>query len=163
MIKICKVRDVKTPSRANSTDAGLDFFVPEYSQKFVDDLWEKNPGLYITKEGIYLPQLNRVLIPSGIKSWFPDGYALVGFDKSGIASKQGLTLLAKVCDSSYMGEIHINLVNVSKTEQIIRFGQKITQFLLLPIDCSIPIEISIEEYENRETARGSGGFGSTGI
>lgn len=66
-------------------------------------------------------------------------------------------------DSPYRGEIHINLVNVSKTEQVIKFGQKITQFILVPIDCSVPVEMSVEEYDTFETTRGAGGFGSSGI
>ena len=163
MFKFCKVRDVKSPNRANPTDAGIDFFVPEWSQEFVNDLREKNPGLYITEDGIFLPPLARVLIPAGIKTLFPDYHALIAFDKSGIASKCGLTLLAKVIDSPYRGELHINLVNVSKAEQVIKFGQKITQFVLIPISCSIPDEMPVDEYERNETSRGSGGFGSTGI
>lgn len=66
-------------------------------------------------------------------------------------------------DSPYRGELHINLVNVSKAEQVIKFGQKITQFVLIPISCSIPDEMPVDEYERNETSRGSGGFGSTGI
>jgi len=163
MFKFCKVRNVKSPCRANQTDAGIDFFIPEWSKEFMAELKEKNPGIYITKDGIFLPSLSRILIPAGVKTLFPDNHALIAFDKSGIASKCGLTLLAKVIDQSYRGEIHLNLVNVSKVEQIIKFGQKITQFVLIPIDCSMPEEIEPSEYEKNETDRGSGGFGSTGI
>lgn len=163
MFNFCKVRDVKSPCRANSTDAGIDFYVPEWSQEYINELREKNPGLYINKDGIHLATLERVLIPAGIKTLFPDYHALIAFDKSGIASKCGLTLLAKVIDSPYRGEIHINLVNVSKTEQVIKFGQKITQFILVPIDCSVPVEMSVDEYDTFKTTRGAGGFGSSGI
>jgi dUTPase len=68
-----------------------------------------------------------------------------------------------VIDTDYLGELHLNLVNVSKNEQTIKYGQKITQFILIPISCSMPEEIGIDEYEKRETSRGSGGFGSTGV
>lgn len=74
-----------------------------------------------------------------------------------------MTLLAKVIDTAYTGEVHLSLVNVSKNEQVIKFGQKITQFVLIPISCSMPEEMPVEEYEKRETSRGSGGFGSTGV
>ena len=42
-MRLAKTRDVKTPTRANSTDAGIDFFVPKFDEKFIDDLEEKNP------------------------------------------------------------------------------------------------------------------------
>ena len=69
-MKILKVREVKTPSRAHSNDAGIDLFIPE---DFLSQVL--NPG-------------QSVLIPSGIKARVPEGYALIAFNKSGIAAKK---------------------------------------------------------------------------
>ena len=71
-MKFCKVRKVKTPIRANNTDAGIDFFVPE-DQKIIS----LDPG-------------ESCLIPSGIKCNVPEGFALVAFNKSGVAVKKAL-------------------------------------------------------------------------
>jgi dUTP pyrophosphatase len=142
-LKIQKVRDVKTPTRANADDAGIDFFIPN------DIVWESHTML--PGEGI--------LIPSGIVADIPEDFALICLEKSGVATKRGLIVGAKVVDSGYTGEIHIHLINTSREVVTIRRGEKIVQFLLLPI-ASFPIEIVGKI--GVKSPRGSGGFGSTG-
>ena len=144
-MKIAKIRDVKTPIRANLTDAGIDFFIPnDY-----DDKTELFPG-------------ESCLIPSGIKVDVPEGYALIAFNKSGVATKKGLHVGACVVDHGYQGEVHINLTNVSAEDQTLGAGDKIVQFILLPL--GDPLVELVEEnnlYESK-SARGDGGFGSSG-
>ena len=92
-MKITKIRDVKTPIRGTEGSAGIDFFVPE---DFPKDLCTIQPN-------------ERFFIPSGIKANVPDGFALIAFNKSGVALKKGLLVGASVVDSDYQGEIHLHL------------------------------------------------------
>jgi len=146
-MKITKIRDVKTPIRGTEGSAGIDFFVPE---DFPKDLCTIQPN-------------ERFFIPSGIKANVPDGFALIAFNKSGVALKKGLLVGASVVDSDYQGEIHLHLVNTSYKAVTIEPGEKLTQFLLIPVDhCEIEV-VEEDELFTEETTRGSGGFGSTGV
>jgi len=143
-LRISKVREVKDPQRGTAGSAGIDFFVPNDYQELT-----------------IRPQTS-VLIPSGIKASVPDGYALVAMNKSGVATKHGLIVGACVVDSDYQGEIHIHLINTTDREVGITPGQKVVQFLLLPVEhCGIDV-VSIDELYSSQTSRGAGGFGSTG-
>lgn len=98
-IRICKTRNVKTPTRAHPTDAGLDFYCPE-------DLTPEDMKAMAEKTGHVLkynvdPETGFVTdmcirwgesacIPSGIKAKFPDGYCMEFHNKSGIGMKKGL-------------------------------------------------------------------------
>ena len=146
-MKITKIRDVKTPLRGTTGSAGIDFFVPN---DFPKDLCTVQPN-------------ERFFIPSGIKANVPDGYALIAMNKSGVALKKGLLVGACVVDSDYQGEIHLHLVNTSYKAVTIEPGEKLTQFLLIPVDhCEIE-EVPLGLLFDEDTQRGSGGFGSTGV
>ena len=147
-MKFSKVRNVKSPARGTEKSAGIDFFIPE----------DFNDG----KELIIQPQ-QSVLIPSGIKVNVPTGYALIAFNKSGIATKKGLFTGACVVDEDYQGEMHLHLTNTSDKETPITAGDKIIQFILLPVLYSTPIELQIEDLYAEASERGEGGFGSTGV
>jgi len=139
-------RDVKIPVRAHPTDAGIDFFIP------YDVSWDTF--------SIY-PNCS-VLIPSGVKMDIPEGYMLLSLEKSGIA-QNGLICGARVVDSGYQGEIHIHIINTGKNPAVIHAGQKIVQFVLVPIlTCEIE-EVGEDQLFEYRTNRGSDGFGSTGI
>lgn len=141
-----KVRNVKSPQRANDFDAGIDFFIP-------NDFNE-----------ITLNHGESILIPSGIKVNIPHGFALIAFNKSGVASKKNLDIMASVVDETYMGEIHINIINNGKEPQSLKANDKIIQFILLPVSYLNPIEVSITDlYINKNSSRGTGGFGSSGV
>jgi dUTPase len=164
-IKFLKTREVKDPSRANTYDAGIDFYVPEFTSEFIALLKEKNPDIIITEEFIILDTNERVLIPSGIHcQMFEPGRALVAANKSGVATKHGLIFGAQVVDFEYQGEIHLSVINTSNCIVKIIPGTKILQFLEIPVYNSI-IDITIEktpkEFYEKETTRGPAGFGST--
>ena len=142
-MKVQKVRNVKTPNRGTSVSAGIDFYVPEDFETVT-----LNPG-------------QSVLIPSGIKAQVPRGYALIAFNKSGVAVKQGLSVGACVVDEDYEGEIHLHMINTSDKEQVVATGQKLVQFVLVPVSY-FDVE-EVDELPQRNTERGSGGFGSTGL
>ena len=144
-MKFSKVRDVKTPTRANPTDAGIDFFVPN--------------DMVVTE----LRSNEKCLIPSGIKVDVPEGYALIAFNKSGIATIRELQVGACVVDCGYQGEVHIHLFNYGKNTVYINPGDKIVQFVLLPLGPPNLEEVDESNLYNSDSTRGIGGFGSTGI
>jgi len=143
-MRLAKTRDVKTPTRANSTDAGIDFFIPNTAQPFTIQ-----PG-------------EAALIPSGIKVEVPINHALVAFNKSGIASKKQLIVGACVVDCGYQGEIYINMQNIGREEQVLLPGDKIVQFALLQLGDPIVTEVNIDELYTKVSDRGEGALGSTG-
>jgi len=165
IIKFLKVRDVKSPSRANAYDAGIDFYVPEFTPEFVSALQEKNPEIYISDEKIILDSNAKVLITSGIHcQMFDNDRALIAANKSGIASKLGLVFTAQVVDYEYQGEIHLGVINVSNRAVRITPGMKLLQFIETPVfhsEINVTENSSVEEFYEKETTRGAGGFGST--
>lgn len=171
-VQFTKIRDVKSPNRANTNDAGIDFFIPNYTEDFLADLQKKNENNEIsyhvdcnknTLEIILAPH-SQILIPSGIKVNICDKNTyLDANNKSGVATKYRLTVGAKVIDADYRGEVHINLLNNSNEFITITSGQKIVQFIHKEYIKTQLIEISNNEYDNlAQTDRGTGGFASTG-
>lgn len=160
-MKFCKVRDVRSPHRAHVDDAGIDFYIPKHSKEFEEFTKENNPTLWVDAKGIRICPGEKVIIHSGIKVKVPTGYALIAFDKSGVATKKGLLLLAKVVDESYLGEIIITMVNTSNKKANLEFDSKLIQMILIPMFYDMTEEISTEEYEQFSSIRGEGGFGST--
>ena len=167
-IKFLKIRDVKSPVRGTVEAAGIDFFVPNYNTQFAVDFREKNPeidfAIFKDVMEIALGPGQRVLIPSGIKTWMTPGTALIAANKSGVASKKGLIFGAQVVDSDYAGEVHISVINTSNNEVIIKTGEKLIQFIHTPVLLTAPEEV--DEYIfnalHDKSQRGTGGFGSTG-
>lgn len=142
-VEFGKIRNVNSPQN-RFPDAGWDFFVPE-------DFSPTN-----------LEPAEQVLIPSGIIARIPENYALVAFNKSGIATKKQLMVGACVIDSGYYGEIHIHLINAGNDTVRIIPNMKIVQFLLLPVPYVYMKEVDAEVALRWESVRGDKGFGSTG-
>lgn len=145
-MKFLKIRSVKDPTRGTSKSAGIDLYIP-----FEITTIELKPG-------------ESTLIPSGLKVDVPKNHVFVAMNKSGIATKKGLSVGACVIDEDYQGEIHIHLTNISNNSTTIEGGDKIVQCLILPINYEgVEIVESEDQMWNGEvTERGSGGFGSTG-
>lgn len=112
-------------------------------------------------EDVVLKPLDRALIPTGIKIELPRGYEAQIRPRSGLAIKSGITLSNCVgtIDEDYRGEVCVGLINLSKEEFTIKRGDRIAQMLIAPV---IRANIQVLE-ELSTTARGTGGFGSTGI
>ena len=102
------------------------------------------------------------MIPSGIKVNVPEGYALIAFNKSGVATKKGLQVGACVVDCGYQGEIHIHLVNVGQEFAQLNPGDKVVQFVLIKLGDPVIQQVSEDDLYEKESNRGEGGFGSTG-
>jgi dUTP pyrophosphatase len=161
--------DVKSPERKFG-DAGIDFFVPYKSEKFISDLQEKNNNsVILTDEGILLQPGHDVLIPTYVHSRFSSKWMLRASNKSGIATKQKLRIGAEIVDSSYQGIIHMHVFNDGIEPTLIKYGQKLVQFVPVMVnDEDIEVvtnnEMTFEEfYEGHKSERGAGGFGHTGI
>jgi deoxyuridine 5'-triphosphate nucleotidohydrolase len=102
-----------------------------------------------------------VLIPSGVHVNIPKDKVLIAFNKSGVATKNKLTIGACVIDSDYQGEVHIHLINQSDKSIVLEEDQKIAQFVLVDAWHGSPKEVKFEELYGVKTERGVGGFGST--
>ena len=163
-MRVSLIRKVKAPSRGTKKSAGIDFFVPEdLGSNYFRPLRIFKEGSLQDAYGIKLKPLESILIPSGVRAEIPEGFMLMGSDKSGIATKKGLLVGAKIIDEDYQGEIHMHVINVSNFEVVIEPGDKLVQFILVPINyqdvevvCDCDIHKSLSE-------RGEGGFGSTGV
>lgn len=175
-MKFSRVRTVKPPNRGTSLSAGIDFFVPEFDEKFIEDFSTKNEkelasfniDLDISDELISVEPGGRVLIPSGIHVNLADlktnGIALIAHNKSGIATKKGFDRLAEVVDEDYQGEIHISMVNTSNDTIQIFPNEKLVQFLLIPVLYNIPEEIKLDDLYTAKSDRSDKGFGQgTGL
>ena len=169
-VQFTRTRNVKMPNRANKHDAGTDFFVPYYNQEFLVDLIKKNTGnkIFYKIENddlfITIPAGEQVMIPSGIKVWINDKRTyLQATNKSGVASKYHLDVMANTIDADYQGEVHINLCNNGNTDITVQTGQKLVQFIhqiYLETDW---VEMDEKEYDDIEASdRGDGMAGSTG-
>lgn len=193
-IRYTRVRKVKPLARANSGDAGLDFFFPE--DLTVNQLLEKQaeqvlniyggleftvgkdtwaPGLVGQNDYTHLydqpidavtirPHA-RILIPSGIRVLLePKQSMFMAANKSGVCTKKGLIFGAEIVDSPYTGEVHISLINTSNSNVTLKPGEKVVQFIHVPIFDTEPEEIPQQLYEDMAKnwgTRGDKGFGSS--
>lgn len=100
------------------------------------------------------------MIHTGLAVEIPVGYAGLIYARSGIATKRGLAPANKVgvIDSDYRGEVMVSLHNHSDKEQEIADGERIAQLVIAPF----LVAKFCETEELSDTARGEGGFGSTG-
>lgn len=111
-------------------------------------------------EPVVIPPGGIVRVPLGFAVSFPAGYELQIRPRSGLASKHGITIpnAPGTVDSDYRGEMIVALINLGQQPFTIEHGMRIAQMVLAPV-CRARLEIA----ENLdETARGTGGFGSTG-
>jgi len=138
-VKIQKIDpEIKIPSYAHAGDAGMD--------------------LYAAKDTI-IKQGERKVVATGIKMEIPAGYVGLIWDKSGLASMNGLKIMGGVIDSSYRGEVGVVIINLGDQEYRVEKNTKIAQMLVQRIE-----NVEIEEVNNLEnSSRGEGGFGSSGI
>lgn len=108
---------------------------------------------------VIYPNTN-VKIGTGLAIAVPEGYFGAMFARSGLAAKQSLrpANCVGVCDADYRGEYMVALHNDGNEPRTVNPGDRIAQLVVMPF---LPVEFS-EVAELDETARGAGGFGSTG-
>ncbi|MDH5717542.1 MAG: dUTP diphosphatase [Spirochaetia bacterium] len=116
---------------------------------------------FLEKPVILKPR-ERFSIPTGIKVQIPVGFMLSVRPRSGLAIKEGLTLINSpgTIDSDFRGEIHILVINLGESEIKISNEERIAQ-LVLEKTYEIKWEVKKED-DLSSTKRGEGGFGSTG-
>ncbi len=127
------------PQKAHAGDLGYDLFASEGAAIF--------------------PSETKV-VKTGIAIQFPEGYGAFIKDRSSVATKMKLFTVAGVIDNGYIGEIRVAVHNAGPDVQKIKAGDKIAQLVLIPT-----VNFSVEEVDNvvSADARGTGGFGSTGV
>jgi dUTP pyrophosphatase len=102
----------------------------------------------------------RAMVPTGLSVAIPEGYEIQVRPRSGLAARHGLTCLNTpgTIDSDYRGEIKVILINLGSEAFVIQRGERIAQLVLAPVTRLAWSEVDALD----ETARGAGGFGSTG-
>lgn len=132
-----------------------DAIVPQYAHE-----GDSGADLFSTIDYTLQP-MERKAIPTGLSAEIPKGFELQVRPKSGLALKNGITVLNTpgTIDYGYRGEIHAILINLGSEPYPIKAGQKIAQLVAAPVAYA-KFEV-VEELS--ETSRGEGGFGSTGL
>jgi dUTP pyrophosphatase len=112
------------------------------------------------KEPITLAPGSRVMVPTGLAIALPDGYEAQVRPRSGLAARNGVTVLNTpgTIDADYRGEVKVILINLGDETFEIERGMRIAQMVVSPVTQAAFSEVA----ELSETARGTGGFGSTG-
>jgi dUTP pyrophosphatase len=111
-------------------------------------------------EAIALGPLERALVPTGLFIALPPGFEAQVRPRSGLAAKQGITVLNSpgTVDADYRGEIKVILVNLSNETIQINDGDRVAQLVIARHEQAVWEVAEVLD----ETARGTGGFGSTG-
>ena len=141
-IKIINKSNHQTPSYETSSSAGMDLRAN-------------------LSESILLKPLGRAIIKTGLYIALPQGFEAQIRPRSGLAAKNGITVLNApgTIDADYRGEIGVILVNISNEEFTINDGDRVAQMVIAKYEHTKWDEVNVLD----ETLRGEGGFGSTGI
>ncbi len=130
--------DAITPKYAHEGDAAFDFH---------------------SVEDVLLKIGEKKVVKTGIKMAIPENHVGLVWDRSGLAAKNGIHVMAGVIDSIYRGEIMIVLKNLGEEDFQIEKGMRIAQMLIQPV-----VTANLEEVESLDnTERAEGNFGSTGL
>src|SRR6187402_2590709 len=110
---------------------------------------------------VTLKPLQRILVPTGLFIELPSGYEAQIRPRSGLAYKNGVTVLNSpgTIDADYRGEIKVLLVNLSDQDFVIQDGERVAQMVISKHEQIL--WLPVEELEDSE--RSNGGFGSTGV
>lgn len=135
-------RDLPLPAYATAGAAGLDVVAA-------------------VAEPVTLAPGERRLIPTGLAIALPAGYEAQVRPRSGLALKHGIALVNSpgTIDEDYRGEVGIILINLGSDSFTINRGDRIAQIVVAPVTRALLAEVD----ELPDTARGAGGFGSTGV
>ena len=115
----------------------------------------------VASEDVRLAPGDRALVGTGVRIALPEGYAAFIVPRSGLAAKHGITIVNSpgTIDAGYRGEIKVALLNTDREHAYeIAAGDRIAQLILMPVPRARFIPVNALP----ESARGDGGFGSTG-
>jgi dUTP pyrophosphatase len=140
-LRIAKLKDGATlPSRAHEGDAGLDLYACEPAHLGPGERWSVGTGVAVE---------------------IPAGHAGLVLPRSGLARDHGIALVngPGLIDAGYRGEVRVLLLNTDPAEVFrVEPGERIAQLVIAPIALAEPVEVA----ELTDSARGDGGFGSSG-
>lgn len=140
-LRVAKLKDeAALPSRAHEGDAGLDLYASEPAHLGPGERWS---------------------VGTGIALEIPAGHAGLVLPRSGLAREHGIALVNSpgLIDAGYRGEVRVLLLNTDPAETFrIEAGDRIAQLVIAPIALAEPVEVGALS----ESARGDGGFGSSG-
>ncbi len=143
ILRLPHVADLPVPAYETAGSAGMDLraAIPE------DAPIRLAPG-------------TRALVPTGLRIALESGWEAQVRPRSGLALKHGVTCLNTpgTIDSDYRGEVGVILVNLGQEPFIVRRGERIAQMVIAQVSQAHVVEVETLD----ETARGTGGFGSTG-
>jgi dUTP pyrophosphatase len=133
--------DLPLPEYATADSAGLDLLAA------VDGDFTLQPG-------------KRALVPTGLAIALPQGYEAQVRPRSGLALRNGVTVLNSpgTVDADYRGEVSVILANLGDAPFVVTRGMRIAQMVVAPVSRLRWSDVA----ELPDTARGAGGFGSTG-
>lgn len=142
VVRLAHAHDIALPDYATAAAAGADL-------------------LAAIDQDIELAPLERKIVPTGISIALPVGFEAQVRPRSGLAAKNGVTVANApgTVDADYRGEIGVILINLSKEPFRISRGMRIAQLVVARHARAVWREVS----ELDRTARGAGGFGSTGV
>jgi len=140
--RLRSARDLPLPSRATPGSAGFDLHAA-------------------LEKDLTIAPGERALVPTGLAIAVPAGYEAQVRPRSGLAMEHGIVLpnAPGTIDSDYRGEIRVIVMNAGGAPYTIRRGDRIAQLVVAPVAAAIWEEVDALD----ETARGSGGFGHSGI
>lgn len=147
-VKISKINEsVETPSKKNIGDAAYDLH-----------FYSKNHSHIIIEPG------ECALLDTGLRFHFPSEYVMEIKNRSGMAAKRGLIVGACIVDSSFTGNVFVNLWNISKEHQRIEPNERIAQAIFYKVENILFSEVNNAEYTTltSHSTRQDGALGSTG-
>ena len=115
---------------------------------------------FADRGAVVLAPGERALVPTGLRMEIPEGFEVQVRPRSGLALKHGVTLPNSpgTIDSDYRGELGVIVLNAGQVAFTVQHGERIAQLVVAPV-----VQVAFELTEGlSETARGAGGFGSTG-
>jgi dUTP pyrophosphatase len=136
---------------------GTDLDLPAYATEHAAGL----DLMAAIAEPMAIPVGKRAMVPTGIAVALPIGFEAQVRPRSGLAAKNGVTVLNSpgTIDADYRGEIKVILINFGETDFLVEPKSRIAQLIVAPV-----LQIRWDEVETLpQTARGDGGFGSTGL
>jgi dUTP pyrophosphatase len=149
------MKSPKIEVRVKRLNHGAGLPLPDYASKGA-------AGMDIcAAESLILRTGRRHAVATGFAFAIPDGYEVQVRPRSGLALKNGITCLNTpgTIDSDYRGEVKVILANLGEDDFQITKGDRIAQIVVAPVTHAAMVEVD----EIDETARGAGGFGSTGV
>jgi dUTP pyrophosphatase len=140
-LQVAKLKDeARVPVRAHEGDAGLDLYACEAAHLGPGERWSVGTGVAVE---------------------IPEGHAGLVLPRSGLARDHGIALVNSpgLIDAGYRGEVRVLLLNTDPAETFrIEPGERIAQLVIAPIALADPVEVE----SLSDSARGDGGFGSSG-